>query len=146
MKVLSLFRPATPRGAVRSYFRSSFTPPISSARLTSSLIESSSLEPRLIGVAISRSQCMIQSIPITQSSMYMKLRVWVPSPQTTISCFPDSLASMTLRQIAAGAFSRPPSHVPQGPYTLWKRAMWVSRWRSAQYSWQNISDMSFSQP
>ena len=29
---------------------------------------------------------------------------------------------MTLRQIAAGAFSRPPSQVPYGPYTLWKRA------------------------
>jgi hypothetical protein len=28
-----------------------------------------------------------------------------------------SFASITFRQIAAGAFSRPPNHVPQGPYT-----------------------------
>jgi len=34
----------------------------------------------------------------------MKLRVWFPSPQMLISCLPLSLASMTLRQIAAGAF------------------------------------------
>ena len=33
---------------------------------------------------------------------------------------------MTLRQIAAGAFSRPPSQVPCGPYTLWNRATLVS--------------------
>jgi len=50
------------------------------------------------------------------------------------------------RQRAAGAFSRPPNQVPCGPYTLWKRAMYVSRPRSAQYSWQNISEINFSQP
>ena len=53
---------------------------------------------------------------------------------------------MTLRQIAAGAFSRPPSQVPLGPYTLWKRAMAVFMPRSAVYSSQNISEISFSQP
>ena len=41
-----------------------------------------------------------------------ELRVCVPSPQITISFLPWSLASMTFRQIAAGAFSRPPSYVP----------------------------------
>ena len=34
----------------------------------------------------------------------MKLRVWVPSPQMSISCLPVSLASITLRQRAAGRF------------------------------------------
>ena len=47
--------------------------------------------------------------------MYMKLRVCSPSPQTSISWSPESLASAILRQIAAGAFSRPPSNVPCGP-------------------------------
>ena len=78
-------------------------------------METSSLVPRLIGVAISASQCMIMSMPFTQSSIYMKLRVWWPSPQMVMSCLPVSMASMTLRQMAAGAFSRPPSQVPQGP-------------------------------
>jgi hypothetical protein len=41
--------------------------------------------------------------------MYMNERVCSPSPQISISCLPESLAAMTLRQIAAGAFSRPPS-------------------------------------
>ena len=36
------------------------------------------------------------------------------------------LAMATLRQIAAGAFSRPPSHVPSGPKMLWKRTIRVS--------------------
>ena len=80
--------------------------------LTSLLIETSSLEPRLIGVAIRPSQCMIMSMPTTQSPMYIKLRVWWPSPQMVISRSPLSLASITLRESAAGAFSRPPSHVP----------------------------------
>ena len=44
--------------------------------------------------------------------MYMKLRVWVPSPQISIRRSPLSMASITLRHIAAGAFSRPPSQVP----------------------------------
>src|SRR5215467_15582982 len=42
---LSLLRPATPRGAVRSYLRSSFTPAIFSTLLTSSLTETNSLDP-----------------------------------------------------------------------------------------------------
>ena len=75
MKVLSLLRPATPRGASRSYLRSSLIPPICSTMSTRLLIETSSLEPRLIGVAINSSQCMIWSMPSVQSSMYMKLRV-----------------------------------------------------------------------
>src|SRR2546426_2645566 len=32
-----------------------------------------------------------------------------------------SFAIATLRHIAAGAFSRPPSHVPSGPKMLWQR-------------------------
>jgi hypothetical protein len=52
----------------------------------------------------------------TQSSMNMKLRVCSPSPQISISrVWPDSFAWATLRQMAAGAFSRPPSKVPSGP-------------------------------
>ena len=48
-------------------------------------------------------------VPSVQSSMYMNERVCSPSPQISISCLPESLAAITLRQIAAGAFSRPPS-------------------------------------
>ena len=58
---------------------------------------------------------MILREPLAQSSMYMKLRVWVPSPQISISCLPEDSASSTFRQIAAGAFSRPPVQVPNGP-------------------------------
>ncbi len=115
MKVLSLLRPATPRGASSWYRRSSLTPATASTSSASRLIETSSLEPRLIGVATSGSQCMIRSMPARQSSMYMKLRVCFPSPQISIVPLPVSLASITLRQIAAGAFSRPPSQVPCGP-------------------------------
>ena len=79
-------------------------------------METSSLEPRLIGSTMSLA--VIRQMPLRQSSMYMKLRVCLPSPQISISCLPVSFASMTLRQMAAGAFSRPPSQVPSGPYTL----------------------------
>ena len=82
---------------------------------TRSLTEMSSDEPRLMGVATSSSQCMILSMPTRQSSMYMKLRVCVPSPQMSIVPLFVATASITLRLIAAGAFSRPPSHVPYGP-------------------------------
>jgi len=44
-----------------------------------------------------------------------KLRVCVPSPQISIECRPESRASSALRQMAAGAFSRPPNQVPYGP-------------------------------
>ena len=47
--------------------------------------------------------------------MYMNERVWFPSPQISIVGSLRCLASITLRQIAAGAFSRPPSQVPCGP-------------------------------
>jgi hypothetical protein len=36
-----------------------------------------------------------------------------------ISCLPVITAIATLRETAAGAFSRPPSQVPYGPSTLW---------------------------
>jgi hypothetical protein len=47
--------------------------------------------------------------------MNMKERVCVPSPQISIVWFPERLAAITFRQIAAGAFSRPPYQVPFGP-------------------------------
>ena len=37
------------------------------------------------------------------------------APDLDLDCLPECLASMTLRQTAAGAFSRPPVHVPSGP-------------------------------
>ena len=61
------------------------------------------------------SLAMIAVVPYRQSSMYVKLRVCSPSPQISISLLPESFASITLRQSAAGAFSRPPSQVPCGP-------------------------------
>ena len=80
---------------------------------TNWLTDTISAEPRLMGSSIPES--MIFRMPVTQSSIYMKLRVRVPSPQIGISCRPLNFAAITFRQIAAGAFSRPPSHVPQGP-------------------------------
>ena len=47
------------------------------------------------------------AIPSTQSSTYKNDLVWAPSPHTSIC--PPSGVEATLRQIAAGAFSRPPS-------------------------------------
>ena len=67
----------------------------------------SSLLPRLIGSRMLLS--VMASVPFRQSEMYMKLRVCVPSPQISISWRPELFASMSLRQMAAGAFSRPPS-------------------------------------
>src|ERR1022692_2275290 len=68
-----------------------------------SSIAISSLEPRLMGVAIRRSQCIIWSMPSTQSSMKQKLRVCEPSPQMSMVVAPLSMASITLRLRAAGA-------------------------------------------
>src|SRR5205823_8275677 len=83
---------------------------------------------------------------LKQSSMYMKDRVWVPSPQISMSCLPVTTAAITLRQIAAGAFSRPPSHVPWGPYTLWNRAMRALSPKSSR-KWRHMrSEKSFSHP
>src|SRR5215831_8921076 len=78
-----------------------------------------SLEPRLIGSRIL--EFIIRFMPFRQSSIYMKLRVCSPEPQISISCLPVSLASITFRQIAAGAFSRPPSQVPHGPHVVESR-------------------------
>jgi hypothetical protein len=52
-----------------------------------------------------------RTIPSTQSSMYVNDRVWRPSPHISTSV----VAVAALRQNAAGAFSRPPFHVPNGP-------------------------------
>ena len=111
--MLSLERPRTPCGASRRCRRRSRVPASSSTRSTSWLIETSSALPRLIGSTGGPS--MIIWTPSTQSSTYMKLRVWKPSPQISISSEPPRTASATLRQIAAGAFSRPPRKVPNGP-------------------------------
>ncbi len=88
MNVLSLFRPATPLGAPGSYVRFSLIPAISSTIDTRSLMEISSLEPRFSGVAIRSGECMIMSMPSTQSSMKQKLRVCEPSPQISIALAP----------------------------------------------------------
>ena len=63
---------------------------------------------RLADVASACSIC----VPLRQSSMYMKLRVCSPSPQISISCLPEMPASIPCGEMAAGAFSRPPSQVP----------------------------------
>ena len=54
---------------------------------------------------------MIFWMPVTQSSMNMNDRVCLPSPHISNS----DVAQTALRQKAAGAFSRPPFHVPRGP-------------------------------
>ena len=89
---------------------------------------------------------MILRLPSTQSSMNMKLRVCSPSPQISISWLPEICASATLRQIAAGAFSRPPVHVPCGPYTLWYRAIRVVSPKSSVKCRHIRSLNSFSHP
>jgi hypothetical protein len=58
-----------------------------------------------------KSDLVMRSTPSTQSSMKVKERVCLPSPHISIS----SVLVSTLRQKAAGAFSRPPFHVPYGP-------------------------------
>jgi hypothetical protein len=65
-----------------------------------------SVEPRLRGSR--KSLLVMRRMPSTQSSMKVKERVCLPSPHISTS----SLAVMALRQKAAGAFSRPPFHVP----------------------------------
>ena len=81
---------------------------IDSATSTSWLMVTSSSEPRLIG-SVARGD---GRVPLTQSSTNMNERVCSPSPQISIECRP--LASATLRQMAAGAFSRPPSRCRVG--------------------------------
>ena len=80
---------------------------ILSTMSTSRLMLTSSSLPMFSGSATSLSASRM--VPSVQSSMYMNERVCSPSPQISISWRPDSLAAITLRQIAAGAFSRPPS-------------------------------------
>jgi hypothetical protein len=64
-------------GRIEIVFAAEFTPVILSPMLTRASIVTSSVKPRLMGVAINSSQCMISSMPSTQSAMYIKLRVWV---------------------------------------------------------------------
>jgi hypothetical protein len=68
-----------------------------------------SSEPKLTGSQ--KSDFVRRTIPSTQSSMYVNDRVWRPSPHISTSV----VAVAALRQNAAGAFSRPPFHVPNGP-------------------------------
>src|SRR5258708_17574962 len=100
-------------GSAQVILRCSLMPAISSTMSTNWFTVTASLQPRLIGSGIP--EFMMRSIPFTQSSMYMKLRVCSPLPQISISCLPLSFASMTFLQMAAGAFSRPPYQVPHGP-------------------------------
>src|SRR5215217_7480175 len=62
------------------------------------MLTSSSL-PMFSGSMMSLAASRI--VPSVQSSMYMNERVCSPSPQISISCLPESLAAMTLRQLAA---------------------------------------------
>jgi len=56
-------------GASKSKVRVRCTPAISSTMVTRSAIAISSLVPRLIGVAMRSFECMIRSMPSTQSAM-----------------------------------------------------------------------------
>ena len=55
-----------------------------------------------------------------------RARLLAVAPDLDLVVRPVSFAVAILRQSAAGAFSRPPSHVPSGPKMLWKRTMRVS--------------------
>ena len=74
-----------------------------------SFMDTISSEPKLTGSQ--KSDFVRRTIPSTQSSMYVNDRVWRPSPHISTSV----VAVAALRQNAAGAFSRPPFHVPNGP-------------------------------
>ena len=74
-----------------------------------------SSEPMLTGPMNSPS--IILRVASMHSSMNRKERVCRPSPHTSMVP-PSSGRRATLRQIAAGAFSFPPSQVPSGPKIL----------------------------
>ena len=99
-----------------------------------------SSEPRLIGSW--QSELHRRTMPSTQSSTSIKDRVCRPSPHISNVSSEQSV----LRQNAAGAFSRPPCHVPKGPYTLWNRAMYVLLLKSLPYASTSSSVTSFSRP
>src|SRR5947208_14509669 len=86
-------------------------PATSATVSTSSLTDTYSGHPMFVGP--SRSDRVSLRMPSTMSSTYVYDRIAVPSPHT--SMVPPTGASATLRQMAAGAFSRPPVQVPSGP-------------------------------
>ena len=110
-RVLSLLRPRTPCGPVKLCRLTSFLPAMPDTMSTNPLMVTSSSVPRFR--ASRQSDAMIRVSPSTQSSTYMNERVCSPSPQISISLPFDAMA--TFREIAAGAFSLPPSYVPRGP-------------------------------
>ena len=95
IKVLSLLRPATPIGASSLWVRFSFTPAISSTKLTRSLIEISSLVPRLIGVAIS-CECECSNEAPAEAPEFV-----VPRFDRTLSAYVNTLtgAGFTLKRL-----------------------------------------------
>src|SRR5438876_11128622 len=115
MRRLSELRPRTPRGPSIWRIRSCL-PEMSMAIDASWLIVTISSDPMLTGPT--KSEAIRRWTPSRHSSIYKNDRVWLPSPQISIS--PRFGASATLRQMAAGAFSRPSLHVPSGPKILWK--------------------------
>jgi len=120
--VLSLFLPRTPSGPGMC-LRGRSLPSIDIANAANWFIESISSVPKFNGSA--HSDNMIRMLPSTQSSIYMKERVCLPSPHTSNSVVEHT----ALRQKAAGTFSRPPFQVPLGPYTLWYLATrhWIGK-------------------
>mmetsp|Transcript_24868 Transcript_24868/g.44931 ORF Transcript_24868/g.44931 Transcript_24868/m.44931 type:complete len:214 (+) Transcript_24868:294-935(+) len=109
MSLLFELRPLTPIGPSMCLRGMSSLPLYVSAILANSFIDTISVDPRLMGT--SQSEKVNRRTPSTQSSINVKERVCFPSPQIS-----NSLSEVTaFRQKAAGAFSRPPFHVPLGP-------------------------------
>ena len=84
--------------------------------VTRSLIEISSLDPRLIGVAIEL--VAVHDLVDAQHAVVDEAEaagLRAVAPDVDAWCRRESMASITLRQRAAGAFSRPPNQVPCGP-------------------------------
>src|SRR5206468_2581377 len=100
----------TPTGPSMYRTRIAFAATSATVR-TSSATETYSALPMFAGPA--SEDAVSRTMPSTMSSTYVYERIAVPSPHTSI--VPPSVASATLRQMAAGAFSRPPVQVPSGP-------------------------------
>ena len=96
---------------------------------TSSSIVTSSALPRLSGSPTSESMIAGPEDAVVDVGEAARLLAVAPDLDLAL---PGISASATLRQIAAGAFSRPPSKVPCGPYTLWYRATRVSSPKSSR--------------
>eukprot|EP01139_Manchomonas_bermudensis_P025957 Amastigsp_a847495_4.p2 type:complete len:110 gc:universal Amastigsp_a847495_4:252-581(+) len=109
MNVLSELRPRTPCGPGMCRIGSGAPPRKPRTSCARPLIEMLSLEPTLTGSP--KSEQKRRTTPSMQSSTKQNERVCAPSPQSSKS----TVDVRALRQNAAGAFSRPPFHVPNGP-------------------------------